>query len=59
MIPAESSSYTSSPSIIFECNDFRRDTGLLLLKRKNDQKFELHLHDDYANQAIVMIHLDV
>jgi hypothetical protein len=48
--------------IIFECNDFRRDnTGLILLKRtkSNNEKFELHLHDDYTkNQAIAMI-LDI
>jgi hypothetical protein len=45
--------------IIFECNDIRHDTGLLLLKRKkNDEKFELHLHNDYSNQAIAMI-LDI
>ena len=57
---AESSSCLDN-SIIFECNDIRRDTGLLLLKRKSDgdeNKFELHLHDDYTNQAIAMI-LDI
>jgi hypothetical protein len=58
MIPAESSSLDTSPIIIIECNDVRRDTGLLLLKRKKDEKFELHLHDDYTNQAIAMI-LDI
>jgi hypothetical protein len=47
--------------IIFECNDLRQDTGLLLLKQtknNNENKFELHLHDDYINQAIAMI-LDI
>jgi len=42
------------PTIIFECSDTRRDTGLLLLKRK-DSKFELHLHNDYTNQALAMV----
>jgi hypothetical protein len=51
----ESYTDTSSSSIIFECNDFRRDTGLLLLKRKSDKKFELHLPNDYTNDAIAMI----
>jgi hypothetical protein len=41
--------------IIFGCSNFRRDTGLLLLKRRNDDKSELHLHNDYINQAIPMI----
>jgi hypothetical protein len=49
---------TSTTIIIFECNDIRRDTGLILLKRKSDEKFELHLHDDYTNQAIAMV-LDI
>lgn len=40
----------SSPSIVFECNDFRRDiVGLILLKRKSDSKFELYLHNDYLS----------
>ena len=43
-------------NIIFECNVFRRDTGLLLLRQKKDpSKFELHLHNDYTNHAIVMV----
>ncbi len=42
------------PTIVFECSDIRRDTGLLLLKRRDD-KFELHLHNDYTNQAIAMV----
>jgi hypothetical protein len=48
---------TSNPHIIlFKCNDFRRDTGLLLLKREgDDNKFELHLHNDYTNNAIAMV----
>lgn len=46
---------STEPTIIFECNDIRRDTGLLLLKRKKDSKFELHLHDDYTNDAIAMV----
>jgi hypothetical protein len=45
----------TDPIIIFECSDFRRDTGLILLKRKNDKKFELHLHNDYTNDAIAMV----
>jgi hypothetical protein len=51
----------TDPIIIFECSDVRRDTGLLLLKRKKDHdenKFELHLHNDYTNQAIAII-LDI
>lgn len=46
--------------IIFECSDVRYDTGLLLLKQKKDplNKFELHLYNDYTNQAIAMI-LDI
>jgi hypothetical protein len=43
------------PTIVFECCDIRRDIGLLLLKRKNDDKFELHLHNDYTCQAIAMV----
>jgi hypothetical protein len=64
MIPptAGSSLGASTTIIIFECNDFRRDTGLILLKRtknsNNNDKFEIHLHDDYTNQAIAMI-LDI
>ena len=42
-------------NIIFECSDVRRDMGLLLLKRNNDDKFELHLHNDYTDQAIAMV----
>jgi hypothetical protein len=58
MIPSESSSSLDT-SIIFECSDVRRDIGLILLKQKSDdEKFELHLHDDYTNQAIAMI-LDI
>jgi hypothetical protein len=53
---------TTDPIIIFECSDVRRDnTGLILLKRtknSNNNKFELHLHNDYTNQAIAMI-LDI
>jgi hypothetical protein len=60
---AESSLDASTTTIIFECSDFRRDdTGLLLLKRKksdDENKFELHLYNDYTkNQAIAMI-LDI
>lgn len=60
MIPAAESSFSSSVDtlIIIECNDLRRDTGLILLKRKKDERFELHLHNDYTNQAIAMI-LDI
>ena len=43
------------PVIVFECCDIRRDISLLLLKRKNDDKFELHLHNDYTNQALAMV----
>ena len=43
------------PTIVFECSDFTRDMGLLLLKRKNDDKFELHLHNDYTKQALAMV----
>jgi hypothetical protein len=42
-------------SIVFESCDSRRDMGLLLLKRKGDFKFELHLLNDYTNQAIAMV----
>jgi hypothetical protein len=43
-----------SPDIIFEFSDIRRDTGLLLLKRK-DSKFKIHLHNDYTNDAIATV----
>ena len=51
---------SSITTIIFECNDFRRDTGLLLLKQNNkkDDKFELHLYNDYINNTITMV-LDI
>ena len=42
-------------NIVFECSDVRRDMGLLLLKRKIDDKFELHLHNEYTDQAIAMV----
>jgi hypothetical protein len=43
-------------NIIFECSDHKRDTGLLLLQQKKDpNKFELHLHNDYINNAIAMV----
>ena len=61
MIPTAAESSSSIDTlIIFECNDLRRDTGLLLLNQKKDSsnKFELHLHNDYTNQAIEMI-LDI
>jgi hypothetical protein len=58
MIPSESSLSASTTTIIFECSDVRQDIGLLLLKRKSDEKFELHLHNDYTNDAIAMI-LDI
>jgi hypothetical protein len=45
---------TADPTIVFECSDIRRDMGLLLLKRK-DNKFELHLHNDYTCQAMAMV----
>ena len=50
-----STNHPNPTIIIFECNDFRRDTGLILLKRKSDEKFELHLHNDYTNDAIAMV----
>jgi hypothetical protein len=56
-----SSSTASDPTIIiiFESFDSRLDTGLILLKQKKvENKFELHLHDDYTNQAIAMV-LDI
>jgi hypothetical protein len=58
--PTAKSSSCLDNLIIFECSDVRRgDTGLILLKRKkSDDKFELHLHDDYINQAIAMV-LDI
>jgi hypothetical protein len=43
-----------SPDIIFECSDVRRDTGLILLKRtknSNNDKFELHLYNDYTKKS--------
>jgi hypothetical protein len=46
---------SADPTIVFECSDIRGDTGLLLLKRKNDDKFEIHLHNDYyTHQAILL-----
>jgi hypothetical protein len=61
MIPnTAESSHSLDTLIIFECNDTRQDTGLIFLKRnKSDEnKFELHLHNDYTNQAIVIV-LDI
>jgi hypothetical protein len=63
MIPESSTASldaSTTTTIIFECSDFRRDTGLLLLKQKKDplNKFELHLYNDYTNQAIAMV-LDI
>jgi hypothetical protein len=65
MISLDNTSTTNPPTnqtnniIVFECSDVRLgDTGLLLLKRKGDEKFELHLHNDYTNDAIAMI-LDI
>jgi hypothetical protein len=54
---------TSTTIIIFECNDVRHDTGLILLKRtknsNNENRFESHLYNDYTkNQAIAMV-LDI
>lgn len=63
MSSLDSTTYTnhhpSNPptTIIFECIYFRRDIGLLLLKRK-DSKFEIHLHNDYINDVIEMV-LDI
>ena len=45
----------STTTIIFECKDFRRDTGLLLFKRQKDSKFEIHLYNDYTMDAIAMV----
>ena len=45
-----------NPNIIFQCNDFGRNTDLLLLRQKKDSdKFELHLHNSYTNQAMAMV----
>ena len=34
----------------------RLDTGLLLLKRKKDpNKFEIHLYNDYSSDAIAIV----
>ena len=49
--------HPSNPTIIFECNDFRRDTGLILLKRtksNNDDKnkYELQLYDDIQTKQL-------
>jgi hypothetical protein len=58
MIPTAESPFYLDTSIIFECSDVRRDTGLILLKQKSDDanKFELHLYNNYTkNQAIAMI----
>jgi hypothetical protein len=52
---SSTSTTNADPIIVFECSDLRRDMGLLLLKRKNDDKFELHLHNDYTCQAIAMV----
>ena len=46
------------PTIIFECSDVKKDTGLLLLKRKKDDRFEIYLHNDYTNKVIAMV-LDI
>jgi hypothetical protein len=45
-----------NPNIIFQCNDFGRNTDLLLLKQKRDSdKFEIHIHNFYTNQAMAMV----
>ena len=49
------SSFDNSSNIVFECSDIRRDMGLLLLKRNKDDKFEIHLYNDYTDQAIAMV----
>src|SRR5215203_6154647 len=63
IIPNSSFSSADPTIIIFECNDVRRDTGLLLLlkrKKDNDNKFELHLHNDYYTcQAIIAMVLSI
>jgi len=58
MIYSGNTSITTNPNqtnIVFECSDLRRDMGLLLLKRKKDEKFELHLHNHYTCQALAMV----
>jgi hypothetical protein len=50
-----SESSCSDTSIIFECSDIRRDIGLLLLKGKDPNKFEIHLYNDYTSDAIAMV----
>ncbi len=46
-----------NPNTIFEYRDIQRDMSLLLFKR-TDNKFELHLHNDYTNQALAIV-LDI
>jgi hypothetical protein len=53
-IPADSPTTTPTSNIVFECSDIKRDMGLLLLKRK-DSKFEIHLYNQYTNQAMAMV----
>ena len=55
MIPDSLPPPPPTTNIVFECSDIKRDMGLLLLKRKIDDKFELHLHNDYTSQAIAMV----
>ena len=42
-----------NPNTIFEFRDIQRGMSLLLFKR-TDNKFEIHLHNDYTNQALAM-----
>jgi hypothetical protein len=46
-----------NPNTIFEFRDIQRGMSLLLFKRI-DNKFEIHLHNDYTNQALAMV-LDI
>ncbi|HJT84320.1 MAG TPA: hypothetical protein VJ697_07545 [Nitrososphaeraceae archaeon] len=46
-----------NPNTIFEFMDKQCGMSLLLFKR-TDNKFEIHLHNDYTNQALAMV-LDI
>lgn len=56
MIPADSSSFSSFPNIIFECKNLYEEMGLLLVENKNkkDELFELYLYNSYTSDSMMM-----
>ena len=45
-----------NPNVIFGYQDASRNSGLILLKQKQDPtKFELHIFDDYIMQSMAIV----